>query len=1600
MKTRITSIIIVLMVLLSVCAPASAADYSRGGYSLTPVSYDGTGVMPDSLYILSGASEAPRITINDTISATVTPNGDGTFTVAPDAPLGYNKLYTFKLMGDDPVTWTFQTAEKFRVEKTLPGDYASDVPINSGIEITFSHGDIDFESVKNSFSIKPRVDGKWELHDKTAVFVPEKPFYHDTEYTVVISGGATRTNGETLGESCRFSFTTVKEKTDEPEPKTYFYVQNDLVETSTSFPPMIAVSAYAEDKTEAEADINVYRLDAADVEDHYLGDITLKQLGEKRGSEIMSFGRTLKLAEENGFKTQYIEFPDALENGFYMAEITLEDQTEYVIIQSTDIGAYIMKDNDKFLIWTNNMSTGEPLEGVKFSTRGSSGISDSNGIAYVDAPEIEAYEDAVFTAEKDGKTAVFGFYDRDAGRRKYFTAMEFDRTLYKPDDTLNFWGAAKPTDDSAPPTDLTAEIYLSRRYYTNGGNVTTPVSVSRVECEDGVFSGTVKLPGLDAGSYALDIKNGEENIISKYFTVEEYVKPDYNISLTPDKRAIFYGDTINYKIKTEFFDGTPLSDLSVDFKSGRVSFKDVSETLFTDSNGEAQISVTPTLEDGEWKYSYDPPFGPGIFAKLPEIGDISASAVTTVLMNDVKIKIDSEFKDGSSNIKLHSDLLTVDKVNSQTESCIRSKDYILGPDAGRTLSAVINYNYYEATQYDTGYNYITKRSYPIYHYEHKTEKAAEFSVTTNENGDAEYSFTPPADDKNGYYSIDVTCADTAGREYKNLNNHINTKKYNTYISDNYSVEKYKIDCDKELYDIGENAVFTVTKGAEPVDGRYLYVKDNNGIKEAAVTDSSVYATTFDAAPSIFVSAVRFDPQSGYKYIGVSEAEYDIEKSRLSFEITTDKDEYAPGDNCEITVRATDQSGAAAAADVNISLVDEALFKLRDYEADTLEQLYGDFYSTVDQVYRSHKMLEYAAETIQETVSFATGGGGFAPNAAADSSVAEGRIRSDFKGTAAFVNLKTDENGYASARIKLPDNITSWRATVSAITDDMKAGNDTCPIKVTMPAFIKYNINKTFLAGDSPILGVNLYGSGLVGDEDVTFTVYDGVQYKTAEGKPYERVNIPLDTNGALGERVLTVSASVNGTVVDSVRMPIEIVDTFNSTQQAVEYSSPYEPLRPDPSGSDKSVRVIFSDESRASVLNDIYYMRYLCGERLDQKVSMKTAMELLNKYYEYEYEIPEIDLSAYQSEDGGIKLFTYGDSDPDATAKLTPFIKDDIDAEKLAEYLSGIENSAKALYAEAALREPVLNEMDALSTADNLPAIDYLYLILAYCELGEHDKAAEIYDARISGLVQYYGNMKRINAGSTQDEILEATAAAAVAAQRLERDDARLFYDYTVTNRTQDILINIERLMFVSAAAEPLPSGGGKLSYELYGQTFETELTDGRCHTVIVPATFVPEFKVIEAADSIEMTAVYRTSLNIGEITSPDLTLSRSYGSAYTYEAKTEFGQNDIVKVTLSVDFADTALGGRYIITDYLPSGLTPILNGSRDTDSFSIFYGGGQTVQFYAYPDKDNHWSASYYARVVSPGSYTADNATIQNEYTADFLAATDRDNIVINPW
>ena len=91
------------------------------------------------------------------------------------------------------------------------------------------------------------------------------------------------------------------------------------------------------------------------------------------------------------------------------------------------------------------------------------------------------------------------------------------------------------------------------------------------------------------------------------------------------------------------------------------------------------------------------------------------------------------------------------------------------------------------------------------------------------------------------------------------------------------------------------------------------------------------------------------------------------------------------------------------------------------------------------------------------------------------------------------------------------------------------------------------------------------------------------------------------------------------------------------------------------------------------------------------------------------------------------------------------------------------------------------------------------------------------------------------------------------------------------------------------------------------------------------------------------------------------------------------------------------------MINDYLPSGLELIRGDSRYRSNY-FCSGSGQRVRLSSYfyddkADRNNTKILTYYARVVSPGEFTADNATVQSARSPEILAASGRERVTVSP-
>src|SRR5262249_26028404 len=93
--------------------------------------------------------------------------------IRPSSPLTPGHRYRMPL--DSPTgalagTWAFVTEAPLHVVGTLPGNHTTEVPINTGIEVTFDQDGAT--GVADHVTIAPAVAGRFEGHGRTWAFVP------------------------------------------------------------------------------------------------------------------------------------------------------------------------------------------------------------------------------------------------------------------------------------------------------------------------------------------------------------------------------------------------------------------------------------------------------------------------------------------------------------------------------------------------------------------------------------------------------------------------------------------------------------------------------------------------------------------------------------------------------------------------------------------------------------------------------------------------------------------------------------------------------------------------------------------------------------------------------------------------------------------------------------------------------------------------------------------------------------------------------------------------------------------------------------------------------------------------------------------------------------------------------------------------------------------------------------------------------------------------------------------------------------------------------------------------------------------------------------
>ncbi len=251
----------------------------------------------------------------------------------------------------------------------------------------------------------------------------------------------------------------------------------------------------------------------------------------------------------------------------------LENQALYYVADAVT-GKPIPKANVEFFGYWN-----EPLDGgarFRVNTKNFAEKTDASGMVKLGADEANRRFQWIATATTpEGRLAYLGFsgvwsgqyIDEQYKQVKVFTIT--DRPVYRPDQEVHFkFWVANAQFDQPDASPYAGQSFVVEIHDARGEKVYTK---SLVAGEFGGLEGSFKLPaGAALGQYQLNVVNHGGGS----FRVEEYKKPEFEVTIDAPSAPVKLGDKITAKISAKYYFGAPVTEARVKYKVLRTTFNE------------------------------------------------------------------------------------------------------------------------------------------------------------------------------------------------------------------------------------------------------------------------------------------------------------------------------------------------------------------------------------------------------------------------------------------------------------------------------------------------------------------------------------------------------------------------------------------------------------------------------------------------------------------------------------------------------------------------------------------------------------------------------------------------------------------------------------------------------------------------------------------------------------------------------------------------------------------------------------------------------------------------------------------------------------------
>lgn len=738
--------------------------------------------------------------------------------------------------------------------------------------------------------------------------------------------------------------------------------------------------------------------------------------------------------------------------GLFVVEAVFTHLRAYTLVVVSDVGVVTKAAPAQLVFFAGDRFSGEPRADCAVAvlanrTVGATGTTSADGL----------FETTLGAAPDEGVVAVTrcagdvvvsapgAWYLRETGR-ELVGYVYTDRPVYRPGHTVHLkailrWndrGLLRPFDGGEVEivvSDPTDKVIVRERGAVDGfGAVFTSLAVPA----DGAL-----------GTYFVRINSGDRQATGA-FDVQEYRKPDFEVSVTSAERFVVQGDEVEARIQARYYFGQPVAGARVRYVVYRAPyyspFRWVDAGDEPESDGYAwagdQVSEDEVTLDARGEAT----------VRLPAPVDPDGNDLT--LRVEARVA-DSTGREVSGHALVHATqgryLIAARaepgmlRAGDAATVVVRAVDYLGRVQAGIRLTASLE-----------------RIVYPPGTWQPQGIPVAGGEMQTDDEGRARWAVTVPS--PGGNYRF-VVRGESAGRP-------VVTR-----------VWLWVVDPGEPTWDSGERLLELVADRASYAPGDVARL----ALKGDAPTAAAIFVTK-EAHTTSWARVLRQDQQAA---IEVPIDEHDIGDVWVHVAFMRDDRLYRaerrlrvppamralrvdvepaarivrPRDPGLVTVRTFDAAGQPVRAQVSLGVVDEAVYGVKaDATPDPLRFFYRRSYARVGTSFsREYSFVGYSGTDNLQLAQRRR------PLALADFKAEppeRAEVRKDFPDAIFWIaDLVTGADGTATVRLTYPDSLTTWRMTARAITPDTRAGATIARATTTKDVIVRVATPRFLVEGD-------------------------------------------------------------------------------------------------------------------------------------------------------------------------------------------------------------------------------------------------------------------------------------------------------------------------------------------------------------------------------------------------------------------------------------------------------------------------------------------------------------------------------------------------------